>query len=261
MNSTPLELIADPNLREPLLVLAFGGWSDAGDAATGAGRHLLERHSAWKIARIDCEEFLDFTVVRPRVANDEQGQRTIQWPDHQFFALNAPGVDFDLVIGLGVEPHMRWRSYCEVVVDLAKTLGVKRAVLLGAFLDEVIYSQPVPVIATTSPPEVAAEMGLEASRYEGPTGIVGVLGDRLRDAGIQATSLWARLPHYVTRTPHSRAVLALLEQLAVLGGFRVDVSDLRADADAFDEAVSEDIKGDPQLSAYVRELKKRAFSG
>ena len=197
--------------------------------------------------------------MRPHVRIASGDTREIRWPDHEFFAISAETRGFDLVIGLGVEPQLRWRSFSAAIVELAQRVDAKLVILLGAFLDEVIYSQPIQVIGTSSDAELVARLGLAPSRYEGPTGIVGVLGDALQTSGIPSLSLWARLPHYVQETPNSRAALALLQRVESITGFPLDKSALETAAASFDQEVSEAIAADPQLSAYVRELKRRAI--
>ena len=248
-----------PDLREPVVILAYAGWNDGGEAATTAAGHLLETFSARKLATLEMEEFVDYTSVRPQVhlAGDA---REIRWPDHEFFAISAETRSFDLVVGLGVEPQLRWRAFSAAIVEFAHQVDARLVILLGAFLDEVIYSQPIQVIGSSSDEALVARLGLSPSRYEGPTGIVGVLGDALQTSGVPALSLWARLPHYVQELPNSRAALALLQRVEAITGFPLDKAALETAAASFDQEVSEAIAADPQLSAYVRELKKRAFS-
>jgi proteasome assembly chaperone (PAC2) family protein len=247
-------------LRKPIVILAYAGWNDGGEAATTAIAHLLETFTAQKLATLDTEEFLDFTVVRPHVRPREGGRREIRWPDHEFFSIRVETQACDLVVGLGVEPHLRWRAFCSEVVDLVQRVEASMVILLGAFLDEVIYSQPIQVVGASSDAELSQRLGLSASRYEGPTGIVGVLGEMIARAGTPTLSLWARLPHYVQASPNSRAALALLQRVESATGFPIDKKSLETAAATFDQEVSEAIAADPQLSAYVRELKRRAFS-
>ena len=255
-----LKIESSVELREPVVILAYAGWNDGGEAATTAAAHLLETFSARKLAALDMEEFVDFTVVRPHVRPAENGRREIRWPDHEFFAIRSETHAFDLVVGLGVEPHLRWRAFSREVVELVRSVGARQVILLGAFLDEVIYSQPIQIVGGSSDPELARALGLPASRYEGPTGIVGVLAEAIADIPVPTVSLWARLPHYVQAAPNSRAALALLQRVEAVTGFPIDKSSLETAAANFDQEVSEAIAADPQLSAYVRELKRRAFS-
>jgi len=258
--SRALRIDGATDLRQPIVILAYAGWNDGGEAATTALAHLLETFSATKLASLDTEEFVDFTVVRPHVRPREGGRREIRWPDHEFFAIKSETHSFDLVVGLGVEPHLRWRAFCAEIAELVRHVDARLVILLGAFLDEVIYSQPIQVVGSSTDTDLSQRLGLSPSRYEGPTGIVGVLGEMLARAGTPTLSLWARLPHYVQASPNSRAALALLQRVESATGFPIDKSSLEKAAATFDQEVSEAIAADPQLSAYVRELKRRAFS-
>ncbi len=255
-----LRLCSVAELRNPIVVIAYGGWNDGGESATTAIRHLLGELSVECLARIDTEEFLDFTVARPHVRLRERGSREIVWPTYEFFAARLEAQEHDLVLGLGIEPHLRWKAYCELVGSLVRSVAAHRVVLLGAYLADVIYSQPIRVQGFTTDPALSAELGLAPSTYEGPTGIVGVLAEVLRRQGVRTLSLWASLPHYVSISPNPRGSLALLQSLVEVTGLRLDLSSLREEAAEFDQKASELIASDPQLSAYVRELKKRAFS-
>ena len=255
-----LQIESPLELREPVVILAYAGWNDGGEAATTAAAHLLETFSARKLASLDMEEFVDFTVVRPHVRPRDDGRREIRWPNHEFFGIRSETHAFDLVVGLGVEPHLRWRAFSAHVVELVRTVRARQVILLGAFLDEVIYSQPIQIVGSSSDAELARTLGLPPSRYEGPTGIVGVLAEALADVSVPTLSLWARLPHYVQAAPNSRAALALLQRVEAATGFPIDKAGLETAAANFDQEVSEAIAADPQLSAYVRELKRRAFS-
>ena len=255
-----LQIESPLELREPVVILAYAGWNDGGEAATTAAAHLLETFSARKLAALDMEEFVDFTVVRPHVRPRDDGRREIRWPNHEFFGIRSETHAFDLVVGLGVEPHLRWRAFSSHVVELVRSVGARQVILLGAFLDEVIYSQPIQIVGSSSDAELARTLGLPPSRYEGPTGIVGVLAEAIADIPVPTLSLWARLPHYVQAAPNSRAALALLQRVETATGFPIDKAALETAAANFDQEVSEAIAADPQLSAYVRELKRRAFS-
>lgn len=261
MASSALELYEGVAARSPVVVIGYGGWNDGGDSATMAIRHLLGELSIQRLARIDTEEFLDFTVARPQVRPGKGGRsREILWPTHEFFVAPLEGQAHDLVLGLGVEPHMRWKSYCEIVGELVTSINAELVVLLGAYLADVIYSQPIQVNAFSPDPQLVREFDLGSSSYEGPTGIVGVLADFLHRRGTPTLSLWASLPHYISITPNPRGALALLNRLEEFTDLHLDLSQLQESAATFDERVNELIASDPQLSAYVRELKRRAFS-
>ncbi len=259
-NSLIFQSNSKPAPSDPVLILAYAGASDAGESATSAARFLLDQFSFSSIAQIEMEEFLDFTVARPYFRLRDGGSRELVWPNHEFSSVRMDSPATDLVIGLGIEPHLRWKAYSRCVLELVKRLQVRMVVLLGAYLDDVIYSQPVQVAAFSSSAELASELELAPSTYEGPTGIMGVLGHTLWQAGVPTLSMWARLPHYVTTTPNWRGARALLHGVETATGLPLDLSALKGMAAEFDVEVSELIASNPQLSAYVRELKKRAFS-
>jgi proteasome assembly chaperone (PAC2) family protein len=243
-----------------VLVLGYAGWSDGGDAATTAAKSLMSQFEMSRYACIDTEDYLDFTVVRPHTRIGDGEQREIIWPNHEFFSARFEGRGSDVLVGLGVEPHLRWKSYARTVVELVRAARVRLVVLLGAYLDEVIYSQPVQVSAYASNPELFADVDLAMPTYEGPTGIMGVLADALRGEQISTISLWGRIPHYVPTKPNARGALALLNALQRVAGLRLELSTLEKEAADFDARVSELITADPDLAAYVRELKRRVFS-
>jgi proteasome assembly chaperone (PAC2) family protein len=248
-----------PTLREPALLLAFEGWNDAGEAATNAASYVAAAIRAVPLAEIDCEEFLDFTVARPTVRMNASGVREIEWPCHRF-VYGTLADERGLVIGTGIEPHLRWRAYVDLVSDLAARLGIRQVVLLGAFLADVLYSRPVNVTGFASRPEVLEELHVVPTGYEGPTGIVGVLAERFRADGLEVVSLWAGLPHYVNLSPNPRGAYALLQQLGAYLPLRLDEEPLRRSAAEFEERISALVASDPELTEYVRQLKRREFA-
>ncbi len=241
------------------MVLAFEGWNDAGEAATSAVRYVTNAIHAAPLAEIDPESFYDFTVRRPSVRLEPGGARAIDWPGNEF-RFGSVDSEREIVIGCGVEPHFHWRTYCEVVEKLAGDLTVRRVVLLGAHLADVVYSRPVSVTGFASSAELLERLGVEASRYEGPTGIVGVLGDRLRRRGLEVVSLWAGLPHYISAAPNPRGALALVQKLTACLDIRIDQEPLQASAAEFEQRISALVSSDPELSEYVKQLKKREFA-
>jgi len=249
-----------PSLRRPAMLLAFAGWNDAGEAASTAVRYLARHLDAEKFADIDPEDFYDFTVMRPHVRLAGGVTREVVWLSNDFSAAVIPGAERDLILGLGPEPHLRWRTFCGAVVELARAYESEMIVTLGGFLSEVLYSRPVEVSGFSSDAELIERLALTPSRYEGPTGIVGVLGDACRQAGVLTASLWASLPHYIAASPNPRAALALLLQLRRLLGVGVDLSEIEQQAAEFETRVNEAVAADPKLAAYVRELKKREFA-
>jgi predicted ATP-grasp superfamily ATP-dependent carboligase len=244
-----------PDLRRPLLVVAFEGWNDAGDASSLALGYLAEAWRAERFARIDCEEFYDFTVTRPQVRNTDTGQRHIEWPDIELLEARVPGSEHDLVLLRGVEPQLRWRTFSTAVVDIAKAVRAEMAVILGSLLADVPHTRPVRVSGSTDDRELADLLGLASSSYEGPTGIVGVLHQALRRNGIPSASFWAAVPHYVHQVPSPKAALALVEKSSALLGAPVDAVELREAAIDYERQVSERIADDEDAAAYVAQLE------
>ena len=248
-----------PPLRAPVLVLSFAGWSDAGAAATTAVRYLVDQLLGKKFAGIDPEEFYDFYRQRPVVRLNEQKMREIHWPSYDFYHGAGIGIDKDFVLGIGAEPHLRWRTFTETLLRFARECQAVMVVTLGAHLDEVLYTRPVPLSGFSTDPELMEELDLVPSRYQGPTGIIGVLADACRAANMPHLSLWASLPHYLSVSPNPRGTLALLLRLNQWLGLRVDTSPLERAAADFQAKINDAVNADPKLSAFVRELKKREF--
>ncbi|HET6964091.1 MAG TPA: PAC2 family protein [Acidimicrobiales bacterium] len=245
-----------PELRRPVLVVAFEGWNDAGDASSLALGYLAKAWEAERFATIDAEEFYDFTVTRPQVRVDEVGQRRIEWPDIELLGARVPGSRHDLVLLRGVEPQLRWRTFSAAVVEVARAVHAELSVILGALLADVPHTRPVRVSGTTDDRDLADRLGLAAPSYEGPTGIVGVLHDALRRSGIPTASFWAAVPHYVHQLPSPKAALALVERSAALLGAPVDSMELRAAAQDYERQVDERIADDEDAAAYVAQLEE-----
>lgn len=256
----PLIFHDRPALRRPVMVLAFSGWSDAGQSATTAVRFLAEQFAASKLASLEPEEFFDFTVVRPQVRLVEGLHRSIEWTTMEFSAATVPATPHDYIFGWGPEPHLKWKSFSATVLSLARETGVELIVTLGGYLAEVLYSRPVPVTGFATDPVRLRRIDVSGTRYQGPTGIVGVFGDACRRAGIEHISLWAALPHYIAAMPNPRGSLALLLRLTELLELPVDLTPLKDAAATFEQQINDAVAKDPQLSAYVRELKKREFA-
>jgi proteasome assembly chaperone (PAC2) family protein len=246
-----------PELRRPVLVAAFRGWNDGGQGATLAAGYLAKQWGAEQFASIDPEQFYDFQAMRPQVSLEDGLTRKLEWPDNSFFHARIPGSDRDAVILLGTEPNLRWKTFSGLVLGLAHDLGVERAVTFGSLLADVPHTRPAPVTAAATDETLMEELGLEPSRYEGPTGIVGVLRDACRTAGITSLSLWAAVPHYVSLAPSPRAALALVRRFAELMRIEVDVSELDQAASEYSEQVSEAVSADADTAAYVEELERR----
>src|ERR671915_132455 len=255
-----LRLYDRPTLERPVLIGAFRGWNDGGQAATLAAGYLARLWGAHKFADIDPELFVDFQATRPLVSLDEGQTRRIEWPENAFFRARIPGTERDAVLLVGVEPNYRWRAFTDIVGELAGDLGVELVVTLGALLADVPHTRPAPVTGAATDPKLVDELGLQLSRYEGPTGIVGVLLDACRRASIPSVSLWAAVPHYVSLAPSPRAAKALCERLSGLLGVQVDVGELAEAETNYVEQVSEAVASDSETAAYVEELEQRADS-
>jgi proteasome assembly chaperone (PAC2) family protein len=248
---------ARPELRRPVLIAAFRGWNDGGQGATLGGGYLAKQWEAESFADIDPENFYDFQAVRPNVSLEDGLARKLEWPSNTFLHAPIPELDRDAVILLGVEPNLRWKTYSALVLELVQELGVELVVTLGSLLADVPHTRPAPVSAAASDPSLVEELGVEASRYEGPTGIVGILLDACRQAGLPSVSLWAAVPHYVSLAPSPRAALALCRRLGELVGVEIDVAELEQAAEEYAEQVTEAVASDAETAAYVEELERR----
>jgi proteasome assembly chaperone (PAC2) family protein len=247
-----------PELTRPVLIAAFRGWNDGAQAATLAAGFLAKTWGAERFAELDPEDFFDFQATRPHVSLEEGLTRRIDWPETAFYHARPDGLDRDVVLLLGIEPNLRWRTFSELLVGLADELGVELMITLGALLADVPHTRPAPVTGSATDDELVDRLGLSASRYEGPTGIVGVLHDACRQAEIPSASLWAAVPHYVSLTPSPRGALALCERLGSLIGVEVDADELEEAARSYEEQVSEAVASDEETAAYVEELERRS---
>jgi predicted ATP-grasp superfamily ATP-dependent carboligase len=247
-------------LRAPAMVCAFQGWNDAGDAASSAVSFLASALDARRFARIDSEEFYDFQANRPCIRFDESETREIAWPTVEIFEASAPRAPRDLVLVQGVEPSMRWRAFSSHIVDLAEALGVQLVVSLGALLGDVPHTRPVTMSGHASDAALLERLGIQASNYEGPTGIVGVLHTACAQAGLPSASLWASVPHYVAAASNPKAALALLRRVEVLIGVSVDVSELESSAADYERQVGMAVRSDPDIQAFVERLEQAADS-
>jgi proteasome assembly chaperone (PAC2) family protein len=252
-----LRMVGRPELSRPVLVAAFRGWNDGGQGATLAGGYLARIWQAERFADVDPENYFDFQANRPLVSLDEGLTRRIDWPENAFYHARIPGTERDAVLLLGVEPSLRWRTFCKLIVDLSRDLGVELVVTLGSLLADVPHTRAAPVTGAASDPELVASLGLQHSRYEGPTGIVGVLQDACRREGLPAASLWAAVPHYVSLAPSPRAARALCDRLGQLLEVPIDTSELAEAEESYAEQVSEAVSSDEETAAYVAELERR----
>src|SRR5690348_1184902 len=252
-----LQIEERPVLEHPVLIAAFRGWNDGGQGASLAGAYLAQAWAAERFAEIESEGFYDFQATRPMVSLVDGVTRRIDWPENSFLHAPMPGGGRDAIILLGVEPNLRWRTFCEHVTSLASSFDVELVITLGSLLADVPHTRPAPVTGSATDPEIIDRLGLQASRYEGPTGIVGVLHDACSRAGLKSASLWAAVPHYVSLTPSPRAAKALVDRLAELLGADVDTAELDEAAESYAQQVSEAVATDAETAQYVQELERR----
>ncbi len=249
-----------PILRDPIALVAFGGWNDAAEAATTAIRFLIDRWKPIKIAEIDAEDFFVFTETRPTVKMVDGIQRTLIWPTNQFFAYIAPELQRDVILFTGTEPQLKWKTFSANFLEVCQHFNVSETVFLGALLADVPHSIEVPLTGTSSNNEVMErlrEMDIHSSRYEGPTGMIGVLQDAFRRIQIPSATLWAAAPHYLAATPNIKVTSALLTYVNTYLSFGLDLSDIQSDAIHFEEQITTLVERDPEASAYVRKLEEQ----
>ena len=252
-----LQVETRPTLTRPVLITAFRGWNDGAQGATLAASFLARSWEAERFAEFDPEEFFDFQVTRPHISLEDGLARKIDWPENAFLHAKVPGTDRGAVLLLGVEPNLRWRTFSTEIVQLARELGVELVVTLGALLADVPHTRPAPVTGWGSDAKLVEELGLSASRYEGPTGIVGVLHDTCRTDGLPSVSFWAAVPHYASLAASPKAALALCNRVAMLLETDLDLGDLETAAAAYEEQVSQAVEADGETEAYVQELERR----
>jgi len=255
----PLEWEYRPDpLRAPALVCAFKGWNDAADAASTALTFVGSTLGARRFATIDPEEFYDFQSVRPQVKLVDGETRQIVWPATELYEARVPRAPRDLILLVGSEPSMRWRSFTKVIVEVAEALGTQLVVTLGALLADVPHTRPVSVTGLASDPVLISRLGLTRSTYEGPTGIVGVLHAACQRDGLPSASLWAAVPHYIAATPNPKASLALVRKLEGLVGVAVDATELETAAAEYERQVNVAVQSDPDVQAFVERLEQVA---
>lgn len=257
-----IEYSQEPELRNPVLVAAFGGWNDAADAATTALKFLIDRWKPLRFGDIDGEEFFLYTETRPTVQFTKGSLRKLVWPGGRFFAHTGdPHLDHDIVLYLGPEPQLRWKTFTREFLAVCKHLNISEALLLGAFLANIPHSATVPISGSASHPELVERLGeldVRDSRYEGPTGMVGVMQEILGQGGIPSATLWAAAPHYLAATPNIKVTAALLTYLNTFLGVDLDLHDIQSDAVRFDEQITTLVERDPEASAYVHKLEEQA---
>ncbi len=246
-----------PTLRSPVAIAAFEGWNDAADASTAAIEHLEREWSARPVAELDPEDYYDFQVNRPVVSQTDEG-RKITWPTTRFTMASPPGAESDIVLIRGIEPSTRWRSYCAEVLELCHSLDVGKVVLLGSLLADVPYARPLPISGSAADSRDIERFGLTVTRYEGPTGIVGVLHDACQTAELEAVTFWVHVPHYANNPPCPKATLALLHRIEELLDLQVPMAELPEEAAQWEERLRTAAEQDAELAEYVRELEERA---
>jgi proteasome assembly chaperone (PAC2) family protein len=245
-----------PQLRRPVMVAAFKGWNDAGESASAALGFLLEQFDGEQIASIDPEEFYDFTAVRPTVTLSEGLSRVIEWPENSIHAARVPGAERDLVIVQGVEPSLRWKTFCGLVTEAARDLGVEMVITLGALLADVPHTRPVPITGLASDEALVAQLGYERSTYEGPTGIVGVLHHICAEQQLPSASLWASVPHYVAAAPNPKAALSLIRSFEGVAKIAIDATALEESSEDYERQVNAAVATDPDVKAFVERLEQ-----
>jgi proteasome assembly chaperone (PAC2) family protein len=258
-----MEILKIPVLRSPVMVIAFSGWNDAGEAASGAASHLL---GCWTdpafdvvpelIAEVDPEEFYDFQVNRPTVYVDDSSIRNLTWPGTQVFALATPTLSHDFIVVRGVEPSMKWKTFSSDLLDLADDCEVDLVITLGSMLADTPHTRPITVSGSGAHPDIATRLGVEISKYEGPTGILGVIQDSCIHRGIDAISLWAAIPHYASNSPSPKASLALVNALEDFLEVSIPQGDLPDEAIEWEAEVTELAKEDSDVSEYVKALEE-----
>ena len=250
-----LQMESAPHLRTPLLVLAWSGWNDAGEAASQAVRSLISTLDAQLFATIDPEDYYDFTQARP-LARYRDGEREIVWPSTEFFAARLPELPRDLILGAGVEPNHRWKSYMGAITELIGATQVELVVTLGAFAAPVPHTRPVAVRGSANASKLADRYQLHPSRYEGPTGVVGVFHDFCRQRGIDGISFWASVPHYLPGARNPMATRSLLEKFAELSGLTVNYEYLDKEIDGFQRRMRTAVEQNERLASYIRRLEE-----
>lgn len=245
-----------PVLEDPVALLAFEGWGDAGESASLAAERFLDTYDNDLVASFDPDDHFDFQVRRPLVFVDESGTRQIDWPENAIHVVKTD--ERDLVVVLGEEPNYKWKAFTREIVEALQTLGVRKALTLGAFIGQVPHTLPVPLVGSASRPDSLTLHGLLPSNYQGPTGIVGVLNQALGNAGIEVISVWAAVPHYLSNQDYPPAVEALTIKASELLGMSIDIGDLTSKSRQFRDTVDEAIEANTELQEYVEQLEHEA---
>jgi predicted ATP-grasp superfamily ATP-dependent carboligase len=251
-----LQWLSRPVLNDPVALIAFGGWGDAGDSASLAAEVFVNSLDSEIIASFDPDEHYDFQVRRPMVLLGEGETRFLSWPENELHVIR--GSDADMVVLVGEEPNYKWKAFTNELIEALQVLGVTRAVTLGAFIGQVAHTLPVPLIGSSNRPDALTLHGLRPSSYQGPTGIVGVLNQALGNAGIDVISVWAAVPHYLSNQDYPPAVEALTLKASELTGVSVDIAALSAKSRQFRETVDQALETNSELQQYVSQLEQEA---
>ncbi|HEY4036604.1 MAG TPA: PAC2 family protein [Ktedonobacteraceae bacterium] len=257
---SPIQYYEQLELRDPVVVAAFGGWSDAADSATTAVKFLIDRWKSQKIAEIEAEDFFVFTETRPTIKFGDGVQRTIVWPSNQFLAQHMEDLERDVILFTGVEPQLKWKTFSNAFLEICNHFSASEVVFLGSLLADVPHSVVVPITGSSSDStmqERLREIDIHNSRYEGPTGMVGVLHEACQRMHIPSATLWAAAPHYLAATPNVKVTAALLTHVDTFLSFGLDLSKIQSDALRFEEQVTALVARDPEASAYVRKLEEQ----
>lgn len=261
MTQSPSPLVVEElpsGLRQPILLAAFAGWNDAAECATSAARFLCQRWSARRIGQILPEEFFHFGLTRPEVRIRGGSQtREIRWPANEFFLAEEPSLPRDVIVVIGMEPHLKWQTFCGHLLEVGRRAQVSLVITLGALLADVPHTRPVRITGVSTDPMLAARLRTSSTRYEGPTGIVGVLNDACRSAGLAVVSLWANIPHYVSEVSNPHAILALGRRVLDFLEWSTDLSELEAAAAEFDGQLARILSLKPEVARYIEELERR----
>lgn len=242
-------------LRKPIMLAAFEGWNDAGESASGAINHLLASWTHHKLAMMDPEDYYDFQVNRPSIKVDERVVREIIWPNTLVFEVSTPHLANDFLIVKGIEPSMKWRTFANELLDLADDYEASMSITMGALLSDTPHTRPITVTGSGAHPDVADRLGIEISKYEGPTGIIGVLQDAAHQRGIDAVSLWASVPHYVSTPPCPKASLALINALEDFLDISIPQGDLPERTSSWETQVNQMAAEDSEVGDYVKQLE------
>jgi proteasome assembly chaperone (PAC2) family protein len=260
MASDPLTILDKTDgLRRPLIIMAFAGWNDAAESATAAARYLGQMWPSRPLATIDPEEFYHFGLSRPQVRfkTGSRTEREITWPATEFSLSQPPAIDRDIIVGVAIEPHLRWRTYCDAVLRLARACSTSLVLTLGALLAEVPHTRPVRLNGSAADPELSARLGLRATRYEGPTGIVGVLNTTCRDQNMSVAALWANVPHYISGIENPKASMALVRRVLALINAEADLTDLEDSTRQFEQNLEEIVSQNAKIAEYVKKLERK----